>query len=386
VNIHPATFFTLLAAPLFWVVSYLGNFKPLDFIITRAVFALLGAICMTIAGILYNDVGILLAEIPFILMNSYGIHKGIKLKDKGTAEMSYEIPDYDILNYYNTVEIIDYNVKLINANSIWSKTRGESATVAILDTGIDLNHPDLSPNLKLALDFTHENDPQDFIGHGTHCAGIIAGCDNGVGIIGVAPRANLISLKVIAQNKGSSTTLTKALQWVLDNHKLHNINIVSMSLGGRNQDISVERLLKQLKEEGLIVVCAAGNSGQGSQSGSTVTFPARLAAKGLCISVGAVDHKGGLAGFSSSGSSGEVTFVSPGVEVYSTYIGNRYIKLSGTSMATPAIAGMLALIISLSPEINTLEEAVDKLKSLTKSLGPMDKFGFGMPRIRPDLM
>jgi len=80
--LHPAVIFTTLAAPLFWVVSYLGNFKPLDYIITRAVFALLGAISMTVAGILYQDIGILMAEIPFIVMNSAGIYKGMQLKKR----------------------------------------------------------------------------------------------------------------------------------------------------------------------------------------------------------------------------------------------------------------------------------------------------------------
>lgn len=384
-DFHSAEIFTTIAAPLFWVVSYLGNFKPLEFIITRAVFALLGAAFMTVAGILYNDVGILLSEIPFIFFNSFGIWKGLQIR-KGSFPMSYELPEYDIFNYYSSVETIDYNVKLLGADNYWNKTKGEGITIAVLDTGIDTDHPDLAPNLKLALDFTHEGNPEDTLGHGTHVAGIIAGCDNGIGVVGVAPRSNLLSLKVIAQAKGSSSSLTKALRWVLANHKEHGIRIVSMSLGSNSYDYNVEELLKQLKQAGLISVCAAGNSGPSQGLNSTICFPARLAAKGLCISVGAVDSKLDLAGFSSTGNAGEVTFVSPGVEVYSTFLSGNYVKLSGTSMAAPAISGLIALILATHPDIDNLDDAVIKLKDITKSIGPMQKFGFGMPKIRPDLM
>jgi len=385
VEFHLATLFTSIAAPLFWVVSFLGNFKPLDFIITRAVFALLGALLMTVAGVLYRDVGILLAEIPFIFMNSFGIWKGIQLRG-GLRRMSYILPDYDILNYFASVETIDYNLKLLGVHNYWNRTKGEGIGIAIIDTGIDTDHPDLQPNVKLALDFTHENNPEDLIGHGTHCAGILAGCDNGVGIIGVAPRANLFSLKVIAKDKGNSRTLAQALRWVVNNHKEHQIKIVSMSLGSNESDYQIEKILHEMKSLGLIVICAAGNAGEGSSTRSTISFPARLAANGLCISVGAVDAFLGLAGFSSTGANGEVTFVSPGVDIYSTYLNGQYIKLSGTSMATPALAGFVALILATHPEIDTLDEVVAKLKQLTKSLGPIEKFGFGMPRIRPDLM
>lgn len=368
------------------MVSYLGNFKPLDYIVTRAVFALLGAVLMTVAGIIYNDVGILLSEIPFIFLNSGGIWKGLRMRKQGVSEMSYELPEYDIFNYYQSIETIDYNVKLLGADTYWGQTKGEGVTVAILDTGIDTDHQDLAPNLKLALDFTHENNPEDTIGHGTHVAGIIAGCDNNVGIIGVAPRAGIISLKVISQQKGSSSSLAKALEWVLLNQQKYDIKIISMSLGSLANDPKVEKLLEKAKISGLITVCAAGNNGSGTSAHSTICFPARLAAKGLCLSIGAVDDRLGLAGFSSTGANGEITFVSPGVEVYSTYLNNQYIKLSGTSMAAPAISGLLALILSKHPEIKNLDDAISKLKSVTKALGPLKKFGFGMPRIRPDLM
>jgi subtilisin len=300
--------------------------------------------------------------------------------------MAFELPSYDILNYFQNIETIDYNVKLLGADSYWSKTKGQGVTVAILDTGIDTDHPDLQPNLRLALDFTHDKNPEDTVGHGTHCAGIVAGCDNGLGIVGVAPRAGLISLKVLSQSKGNSSTLARALRWVIENHIEHKIRIVSMSLGSDSYDFHIEKLISQLKDMGVIVICAAGNDGQGSLFHSTINFPARLAAKGLCISIGAVDSRLDLAGFSSTGSSGEVTFVSPGVEVYSTFLNGQYIKLSGTSMATPAIAGFVALILATHPEIDTLEEVILKLKSLSRGLGPIEKFGFGMPRFGPGLM
>jgi len=300
--------------------------------------------------------------------------------------MSFELPEYSILSYYHNIETIDYNVRLLGADNYWGKTKGEGIGIAILDTGIDADHPDLQPNLKLALDFTHEKNPEDTVGHGTHCAGIIAGCDNNIGIIGVAPRASLYSLKVLGSSKGNSASLAQALKWVFEHHKEHNIRIVSMSLGSTRTDYAIEGYIAALKKEGLVVICAAGNSGPGSSQRSTINFPARLASKGLCVSIGAVDDRLGLAGFSSTGAAGEVTFVSPGVEVYSTYLNGQYIKLSGTSMATPGISGLAALVLAAHPEITTLESLIDLLKKVTKNLGPIEKFGFGMPRINPGLM
>jgi len=297
----------------------------------------------------------------------------------------FELEDFKVLEVVENIDCIDYGIKLLGADCYWSKTRGENIGVAVLDTGIDINHPDLAPNIKMALDFSFSGNPIDVTGHGTHCAGIIAGIDNGVGVIGVAPKSNIYSLKVIADDDGGSFySIAKALEWVLQNHKEHGIRIVSMSFGADEYYPDIEELFRKFKDLGIITVCAAGNDGNVSKGQSDVSFPARLAAKGLCISVGAIDKNMRLASFSSTGLNGEITLVSPGVEIYSTYLNGRYAKLSGTSMATPAIAGLIALLISYHDHLTNLDLVIDHLRKLSVPLGEGWQFGFGMPRLTND--
>lgn len=291
--------------------------------------------------------------------------------------------NFEVLEVKTTVvEHIDYGLIMMNIPHMWSKTKGEGVGVVVIDTGIDAGHPDLSPNIKAAYDFTGSpNHGNDIAGHGTHVAGIIAGIDNGVGIIGVAPRCNIYSLKALGDNgSGTYQSIMAALDWVLANHKAHNIKLVNMSLGSPGPFPGDMDILRRLKEEGIIVIVAAGNDGHtaASPNESTVDYPAKYAAQGLCISVGAIDNQKHLAQFSSNGL-GEVTVVGPGVEVLSCYPVSQYARLSGTSMATPAICGLITLMVA-SGKVNNLDQAIEELKKMSGDIGPSDKFGFGLPR------
>lgn len=289
----------------------------------------------------------------------------------------------------DVAEIVDYGVKMLNIPAHWFETKGEGIGVAILDTGIDLEHPDLKSNLKLALDFSGENDPRDRHGHGTHVAGIIGANDNQSGIIGIAPRCNLFSLKVLtSQGAGTDAMLHNALRWVLHNHKTHNIRVVNMSLGSPEPNPALLQVLIQLRDQGVICLCAAGNEGQAGSGSSTVNFPARYWEQEACMSIGAVNEIERAAFFSSTGPN-HVTFVGPGANIFSTYPGGKYARLSGTSMATPAIVGLVTLLLAAHKPVDldknallTLKEVVEHMKEFSKDLGTMgydSQYGWGLP-------
>lgn len=297
----------------------------------------------------------------------------------------FRIEDFQIQAVTTEVSPVDYGVYLLGAEHYWTKTRGEGIGVAVIDTGIDVDHPDLRPNIKNALDMTGQNDPRDYCGHGSHVSGIIAGCDNGQGIIGIAPKSELHSLKVLNdRSSGDFSPIVQALNWVIGNHSNFGIRVISMSLGSSAECPPIEQALVTLKGLGIVTVCAAGNDGNVAEGNSDVDYPAKLAAKGLCISVGAVDVNSRLASFSSTGLSGEVTLVSPGVDILSTYPGGNYAKMSGTSMATPAISGLIALLLSHHKELTNMDLVKDKLKALSKDLGSIYEFGFGLPNLDQD--
>jgi subtilisin family serine protease len=285
---------------------------------------------------------------------------------------------------------IDYGERLLGIPSHWVLSKGEGIGVAILDTGIDTSHVDLQCNIKLALDFTGSpNGPEDIVGHGTHVAGIIGGNENKSGIIGIAPRCNLYALKVLADDgHGTMAMLNNALVWVLNNHEALGIHVVNMSLGSPSGDRATYQLLCALKDRGVVVLCAAGNAGRAAPGQTTVNYPARWSEGGACISVGAVDAASRSAKFSSTGK-GQVTFVGPGVEVISTVPGNQYAKMSGTSMATPALTGMIALMMAAKRLEDSdkdgkveMDEVVTQLKAICRDLGAVgqdDEYGWGLP-------
>jgi subtilisin family serine protease len=230
-------------------------------------------------------------------------------------------------------QVIDWGVSLVQAPQIWSMTKGKDIKVAVLDTGLDNTHPDIAPNFVKGVDFTSPN-PNDFMdrqGHGTHCAGVIAGCDNLVGIVGVAPQAKLYGVKVLGDNgSGSIGAIVKGIDWAI----AEKVDIISMSLGtSQDPGATLHNAIKRARAAGIVIVAASGN--ENTTCGWPAAYPE-------VIAVGAVDQTFGRAGFSNFGEAIDV--VAPGVDVLSTYPANRYAKLSGTSMATPMVAGVIALI------------------------------------------
>jgi subtilisin family serine protease len=212
--------------------------------------------------------------------------------------------------------------------------------IALLDTGVDASHPDLT--VEEGCDFTASPSGwADAQGHGTHCAGIIAARDNSLGVVGAAPAASLLAGKVLGDNgSGTIEGIAAGIDWAVS----RGVDVISMSLGGDGPVSGVMRAaIDRAIAAGIIVVVAAGNSGPYPR---TVGSPGNYTP---CVTVAATDSSNNVARFSSRGV--ELDVAAPGVNIMSTYPGGRYTALSGTSMATPYVAGIAALFCQLAKSL-----------------------------------
>ncbi len=265
-----------------------------------------------------------------------------------------------------------WGVNRIDAEQVWpGGNTGAGVDVAILDTGIDANHPDLAVvdgvNYSGPLDKDGSTDPtywNDGHGHGTHCAGIVAALNNDIGVVGVAPGARLHAVKVLADTGyGYTSDVIQGLDWCAANH----MHVASMSLGG-GDTVSLEHACDAAFAAGVLLVAAAGN-----YSGP-VGYPA---AYGSVIAVSATDDKDKLASFSNFGP--EIELAAPGVRIYSTYKDSSYAYLSGTSMACPHVTGAAALVWASGAKSNV--DVSNRLTSTAEDLGAPGRdpnFGYGL--------
>jgi subtilisin family serine protease len=242
--------------------------------------------------------------------------------------------------------------------------------VAIMDTGIDADHPDLNVPQDKQVNFIGSS-PNDNCGHGTHVGGIVGAKDNDIGIVGVAPGAKLWNVKVLEYNpsidrcSGPLTDIIEGLNYVAENSD--EIDVVNLSLGGycpaSTCDSRVyEEAINRVADRGVVVVTSAGNSNDNTQNYVPARFLSSIAVSaisdtdGKCGALGPISEhpRGGpddtLADFSNFGSA--VDIAAPGVDILSTYPDNSYAVLSGTSMAAPYVAGSAALIKSVNPTLS----------------------------------
>jgi len=232
-------------------------------------------------------------------------------------------------------ERINWAGAILGIPDVWRLTQGEGIKVAVLDTGIDADHQDLESAIKETRDFTGDG-IEDTNGHGTHCAGIIGARLNGVGFVGVAPKSELLIGKVLNNSgQGSYAWITEGIYWAVES----GAQIISLSLGGTSSDPELYKAIQFALFNGVCVICAAGN--EGALFKNSIGYPGRY---GGVITVASHDINGKPSGFSSRG--GEVDFMGPGSNIWSTYKDGGYAELSGTSMATPFVAGLAALIMS----------------------------------------
>lgn len=283
-------------------------------------------------------------------------------------------------------ESLPWGVDRIGADLVWDQNHdlqvdtganaGAGVKVAVLDTGIDLDHPDLRANVKGGVNTINpRKSADDDNGHGTHVAGIVAAVDNAIGVLGVAPRAWLYAVKVLdRQGSGFVSDIIEGLQWCIDN----GMQVVNMSFGTSSDVQSFHDAIVAAYNAGLVLVAAAGNSGPGDD---TVLYPARYPE---VIAVSATDKSDAVPYWSSRGP--EVELAAPGVDVYSTYKGGGYATLSGTSMAAPHVTGVAALVIAGGISdgngngvVN--DEVRSRLQSTAEDLGAVGRdnlYGYGL--------
>lgn len=249
---------------------------------------------------------------------------------------------------------LPWGIRRVDAAAAWATTQGEGVKVAVVDTGIDSDHPDLKGRvaggycaLSGCKSWKDENS------HGTHVSGTIAGALDGKGVAGVAPKASLYAVRVLDKNGGGSLiSVIKGLIWCGKN----NMQVANMSLGSSRGSFFMHWAVKYATKRGVVIIAAAGNSG------SSVGYPASYSET---IAVAASDDKDQIAKFSSRGP--QVDFIAPGVKVKSSIPGGGYAEYSGTSMATPHVTGLAALAVSRGAA--GLERVHAALKKASKSIG-----------------
>jgi thermitase len=236
----------------------------------------------------------------------------------------------------------------INVEAAWAVTKGDGVKIAILDTGIDVNHQDLSSKIEAQKDFTDQG-VNDGDGHGTHTAGIAAAAtDNATGIAGTCPQCKLVIVKVLDNNGlGNTSSVISGINWAADPN--NGVKVINMSFSGALVSAPAEQqAVSDAWAKGVVMVAAASNDGD-----TVKKYPG---AYPNVVSVAATDNNDQMAYFSTHGT--WVTVAAPGVDVYSTLPGNNYAYDSGTSMASPIVAGVAGLIWASS--YGTSNDAVVK--------------------------
>lgn len=274
-------------------------------------------------------------------------------------------------------QIVPWGIARIGATPPMSTT-ADVIKVAIVDTGIDLTHPDLAANIKGGIStVSYTRRYTDDNGHGTHVAGIVAALNNTIGVVGVGPDIDLYAVKVLSRSgSGYVSDIISGLGWCQTN----GINVVNMSLGTTVDVQSLHTAVDALYASGTVIVAAAGNDG----IGSPVNYPA---AYDSVVAVSATTQSDALAYFTNTGP--QIELSAPGYQIPSTYKGGTYSTLSGTSMASPHVAGVAALAMSRPvgtwdtntngrwdpPEVRT------RLNAATVDLGPAGwdpGYGYGL--------
>ncbi len=286
----------------------------------------------------------------------------------------------------------------LRAVKAWLKTTGSSdVVVAVLDTGVDYTHPDLISNIWFRPDNVpqysddelgtfddyhgfnaaeNSGDPMDDNGHGTHCAGIIgAEGDNDKGIAGINWKVEIMPLKFLGRSgNGSTKDAIEAINYAIDRKRNGvNLKVISASWGSTMYSKALEDVIRAAGEEGILFVAAAGNSS--TDNDNRPHYPSNYDLPNV-ISVAASDHNDELASFSNFGIK-TVHIAAPGRDILSTWLGDSYREASGTSMATPYVSGVAALVLASQPDM-TLEQLRAKLlKSVDKVDSMSDKIESG---------
>lgn len=238
---------------------------------------------------------------------------------------------------------VPLGVEQVGAPEVWSLSRGQHIKVAVIDTGIDSRHPDLRATVRGGYHVLAPGLPaDDDNGHGTHIAGTIAAHRRG-GLSGVAPGASVYAVKAF-DHAGTAfiSDLVRAIEWSIR----AGMHIINMSFGMREPSRALYDAIQSAEQAGVFVIASAGNGGAREQVDAPAIFPQTIA-------VGALTEEAETAPFSKDGA--HVDVFAPGVDIYSTRPGGGYQQLSGSSMATAHVSGVLALMLALRPQLKPEE-------------------------------
>ncbi len=257
------------------------------------------------------------------------------------SDSTMKLANYELIEIQKVVYKLPKGVDLIGASTLWGQgEKGKGITIAVIDTGCDIEHIELRDRIIGGKNFTDEDEGnaniyKDYNGHGTHVCGIIAASMNGVGVVGVAPEANLMILKA-SDKRGLAkySWIINAIYYAIN----VNVDIISLSLGGEVDDEMLHEAIKEAIRHNILVVCAAAN--ENVEGLPMVSYPADY---DECISVGSADYEELNKQVKREH---PLDLVAPGVDILSTYLNGTYAKMSGTSMAVPHVAGALALLLN----------------------------------------
>ena len=319
----------------------------------------------------YNAIPAIAARVPEHAISSLKNDAGVEYVEMEAEVHIFEDGPLILWNEDDDYET-PWGVDRIDAEKVHSTFTGKGVKVAVIDTGVDYFHPELKANYHGGYDFVNsDTNPMDDDGHGTHVAGIIAAVDNDVWfrgmVVGVAPDAELYALKVLdSDGNGWVSDINAAIDWAIEN----DMDVISMSLGRSTDFTSMRRLCQEAYDSGIVIVAAAGNG-----DGNYVSYPA---AYDSVIAVTAIEQNDSIACFSNIGP--EIELAAPGGSILSTYMGNQYATLSGTSMATPHVSGVVALLLSADSGLEPAEVR-ELLAATATDLGEEGKdnyYGYGL--------
>ena len=265
-------------------------------------------------------------------------------------------------------QTLPWGVNRIDADLAWAYSTGSGVKVGIIDTGIDMDHPDLAANIKGGYNCIRETTNfDDDHGHGSHCAGIVAAINNTIGVVGVAPNAWLYGIKVLnRRGSGTTTDCIQGIQWCTNN----GMDVISMSWGSTTYSQAMNDACTAAWNAGCLLVGAAGNSGN-----TNIIYPAKYSS---VLAISATDSSDNLAYFSCYGN--QIFMAAPGVSIYSCYKNGGYATMSGTSMACPHVSGVAALIWARYPAYSNAQ-VKSRLQNTAEDLGSPGwdiYFGYGL--------
>jgi type VII secretion-associated serine protease mycosin len=267
------------------------------------------------------------------------------------------------------VRNLQWHLRFLNVAAAQQISQGESIIVAVIDTGVDASHPDLSGNVLPGVDFVDSggNGQQDADGHGTDMAGVIAAHGRGgAGALGIAPKSKILPVRTVRGSSGFANSDVEGFFWAIE----HGAKVICYASGGSDTP-QLRQTIAKAQAADIVVVAAAGNR----PGNSKVAFPA--AYSGVLAAAG-VDQSGNHADISVTGP--ELVLAAPAVDIVSTSPGGRYRKGTGTSDATAILAGAAALVRAKYPNLSA-EEVIHRLTATAIDKGPQGRdseYGYGV--------